>query len=236
MGRGLKSWLGAGLLLVLSGLSATAWAQSSPNLAPGFTTRPQASKLVVVPVDVELFSISGGGVLEPKADWTLAATGHVNAGLAKRKDSLGANVRLLEEADMDDSTELNALHAAVAQSIFLHHSPGMLKLPTKSGVLDWSMGDAVTALKQKTGADYVLFVWIRDSYASAERKAAMVMLALVGVGMPGGFQTGYASLVDLNSGRVVWFNNLMRASGDLREAGAAAETVEALLKGFPAAK
>lgn len=41
---------------------------------------------------------------------------------------------------------------------------------------------------------------MRDSYASAEHKAAMVALALFGVGIPGGFQVGYASLVDLRSG------------------------------------
>ena len=36
-------------------------------------------------------------------------------------------------------------------------------------------------------------------------------------GLAGGSQTGYASLVDLRTGRVVWFNNLARGFGDLRE-------------------
>jgi hypothetical protein len=224
----------AGLLLFSAVLDA--WAQSSANLAPGFSSRPKESRLVIVPVDVELFSISGGGVSEPKADWTQAAVGHIDAALAARKGFFGASVPRLQDKDMDDLAELNALHAAVARSVFLHHSPGMLKLPTKNNMMDWSMGDSVKALKDKTGADYALFIWIRDSYATAERKAAMVMMALLRVGVVGGAQTGYASLVDLNNGRVVWFNNLLRATGDLRDAASATETLDTLLKGFPVSK
>lgn len=91
-------------------------------------------------------------------------------------------------------------------------------------------------VRAKTGADYALFVWVRDSYASAERKAAMIAMALLGVGISGGAQVGYASLVDLRDGRVVWFNDLRRGHGDLREMESAIETAEALLKGFPSGK
>lgn len=222
------------LLAVLCG--AQAQAQSSKNLAPGFSSRPVASKLVIVPVDVELFSLSAGGVPEPKADWTEAATRHFRAALENQKGLLGANLQDLAEKDLDELADINALHGAVAQSVFLHHMLDAIKLPTKNGLLDWSMGDSVKPLKDRTGADYALFTWIRDSYASAERKAAMVAMALLGVGLTGGAQIGYASLVDLNTGRVVWFNVLRRASGDLRESGPAAETVQTLLAGFPAAK
>jgi hypothetical protein len=120
----------------------------------------------------------------------------------------------------------------VAGAISMHHF-GNLKLPTKNDRLDWSLGEAVAALKAKTGADYALFTYLRDTYASSERKMAMVGMALVGAFMPGGEQRGYASLVDLNTGRVVWFSGLNRMWGDLRNGGAATETVDALLKGFP---
>lgn len=223
------------LLCVLALLHVPAQAQQSKNLAPGFSQRPAVSKLVVVPADMELFSIGAGGVAEPRADWTLAAQKNVKSGLAARKQQLGAGVLELEEKDMDELAEINSLHGAVAQSVFLHHMiGGVLKLPTKNDALNWSMGDAVKPLKDKTGADYALFIWIRDTYASSERKAAMIALAMLGVGIAGGAQIGYASLVDLNDGRIVWFNDLRRASGDLREAEPAKETVEALLKGFPA--
>ena len=77
---------------------------------------------------------------------------------------------------------------------------------------------------------------IRDSYTSGERIATMIIMALLGVGLGGGVQVGYASLVDLNTGRVLWFNQLVRVSGDLREPAKAVETLEALLANFPPAK
>ncbi len=222
--------------LLLAGLANQATAQESKNLAPGFTDRPAASRLVILPADIELYSISAGGIPEPKADWTLSALKNFKASLDKRKQLMGANVVNFDEKDADEMAEINSLHGAVAQSVSLHHMMGVVKLPTKDGKLDWSMGDAVKPLRDRTNADYALFVWLRDSYASSERKAAMVMMAILGVGIPGGAQIGYASLVDLKDGRIVWFNDLRRASGDLREAESANETLDALLKGFPAPK
>jgi len=221
-------------LFAFAGFNAPA---PSRNLAPAFTPRQAASTLVLVPADMELFSISAGGIQEPKADWTQAAQRHFKAGLAMQQSLLGEQAVDLSEKDMDDLAQVNALHGAVAESVFLHHMRGgVLKLPTKNEALDWSLGDAVKPLRDRSGADYALFFWIRDSYASAERKAAMVAMAVLGVGITGGSQVGYASLVDLHNGRVVWFNDLRRASGDMREAKPALETVEALLKGFPAVK
>lgn len=206
------------------------------HLAPGFSTRAPGSTLVVVPPDLELFSISAGGVSEPRADWTEAAQRHFRAAVSERRASFGVPPRELSARDLDELSDLNALHGAVAEAIFLHHIVGgNWQLPTKKQALDWSLGDAVEPLRRKSGADYALFLWIRDSYASSERKAAMVAMALFGVGLGGGSQVGYASLVDLRDGRVVWFNDLRRARGDLREAHTAAETLDALLTGFPIA-
>jgi hypothetical protein len=226
--------IAAALALVVLVCAGPALAQSR-NLAPGFESLPKGAKVAIMPTDIELFSISGGGVLEPKADWTEAASKYFKDALVQKKRSLGLTAVELAEKDADDASEVNSLHGAIARSIGLHHF-GALKLPTKDGKLDWSMGESVQPIKTATGADYALFSWVRDSYASAERKAAMIGLALLGVGIGGGMQIGYASLVDLNSGRVVWFNQLVRPSGDLREPEKAAETLNALLGQFPVAK
>lgn len=229
-------WLGRWLLVGLCCVSFQAQGQASRNLAPGFVTRPAQARLVIVPADIELFSMSGGGVLEPRADWTAAAVRHFQAALDAHPTLKGGNVVRLEDKDLDDLADVNALHGAVAEAIFVHHMMGIVRLPTKNDLLDWTLGDAVRPLRERTGADYALFTWIRDTYASAERKAAMVAMALFGVGLVGGSQTGYASLVDLQTGQVVWFNDLRRVSGDLREAKDAAETVDVLLRSFPMAR
>mgnify|MGYP001627303332 CR=1 FL=1 len=227
----------AATVVAASCMSTSALAQADTrNYAPGFAARPAASKMVIVPVDMELFSQSAGGLMEPRADWTDAAQKHFRSALMAQKHVVGSNSIELQEKDMDDVAQLNALHGTVAEAVFVHHMMGMPQLPTKDKLLDWTLGDAVQPLRAKTGADYALFFWIRDSYASAERKAAMVAMAILGVGISGGAQIGYASLVDLRDGRIVWFNNLARASGDLREAKPAEETLEVLLKNFPPAK
>ncbi|MEY4652664.1 MAG: hypothetical protein RI884_1245 [Pseudomonadota bacterium] len=209
---------------------------ASPQLAPGFIQRTAGSTLLVVPADLELFSISAGGVSEPRADWTSAAQRHFREALHARRKAFGTRFKELTARDLDDFAELTALHGAVAEAIFLHHVVGgVWRLPTKPGGLQWSLGDAVAPLRDKTGADYALFFWIRDSYASAQRKATMLAMALLGVGMAGGSQVGYASLVDLRDGRVVWFNALRRNAGDLREPGSAQETLDVLLQAFPSA-
>lgn len=233
--------IGLGLAVVpAAGLAQTASSSDpstsqSKNLAPGFRALPKGVKVVIMPVDIELFLIGGGGIPEPKADWTEAANKHFKEALVAKKRELGVDSVELSERDGESFEEINNLHGAVARAIALHHF-GPVSLPTKEGKLDWSMGEAVKVIKDKTGADYAIFNWVRDSYASAERKAAMVALALFGVGIGGGVQIGYSSLVELNTGRVVWFNRLLRASGDLREAGPAAETVNSLLENFPVAK
>jgi len=210
--------------------------EASKHLAPGFSARPAGSKLVVVPADMELYSISAGGVVEPRADWTEAAQQNFLAALDGQGKLLGPQVTRLDPAAADELYGIVSLERAVANAIAMHHRNGDMKLQTKGDRLEWSLGEAVRPLKERTGADYALFSWVRDTYASGERKAAMLALALIGAISVGGEQEGHATLVDLNTGRVVWFNQISRMSGDLREPKPARETVEALLKDFPELK
>jgi hypothetical protein len=229
--------IAAALALTALVYSGAALAQSR-NLAPGFASLPKGAKVAIMPTDIELFSISAGGVFEPKADWTEAASKHFRDALMQKNQTLGLSATELAQKDADEADEVNSLHGAIARAIAMHHF-GNLKLPTKDGQLDWSMGESVQPIKKATGADYALFSFVRDSYASDERKAAMVAIAILTLGRAAlamGVQTGYASLVDLNTGRIVWFNQLMRGTGDLREPEKAAETIDALLGEFPASK
>lgn len=229
-----RSWL-LGLLAAVVIVPAAQAQAVSRNLAPGFAHLPKDAKVLVAPLDVELFSVTAGGVLEPKADWTAAAQGHMKVALDKHVRALGLDTLEIDTAKADELAELLSLHAAVAGAISVHHF-GMFALPTKEGKLNWSFGEALRPLQQAAGARYALFTFVRDSYTSAERVAMMVVLALAGVGVGGGAQVGYASLVDMETGQVLWFNQLVRADGDLRVADKAAETVGALLKSLPAAK
>lgn len=213
-------------------LAAGALAQQKSNRAPGFNKLAQGAKLVIMPADIELFEVSGGGIPEPRADWTAAAQQHVRTAYHARKDKLGLQVIDLEDDSSEPVLELNRLQRAVGSAIASHHF-GTMALPTKEEKLDWSLGPSVNDVREKTGADYALFTYIRDSYASADRKAAMVVGALFGIGIaPGAVQYGFCSLVDLRTGQVLWANRVLRATGDLREAAPAQETIDTMLTGL----
>ena len=77
------------LAAILVACAACAHAEEgSKHLAPGFTQRAAHSKLVIVPADMELFSISAGGVQEPRADWTDAAQKNFKAALTARSETM----------------------------------------------------------------------------------------------------------------------------------------------------
>jgi hypothetical protein len=132
-------------------------------------------------------------------------------------------------ADREASLELVRLHRAVGGSVLLHQYLPGFELPSKDGKFDWSLGPSVAAVSRAHEADYALFLFVRDSYATAGRVAVIVIGALLGVGVQGGTQVGFASVVDLKTGDIVWFNRLLRPQGDLRTPEAAAETVRALV-------
>ena len=189
--------------------------------------------IVVMPLDIELSEMTASGMEQPQAEWTEAAHAHMRAALeaqAKARD-----LRLVffdadqgSSEDRETGRALVALHRAVGTSVLTHHYLGQ-PLPSKEGRFDWSLGPSAQAIARAQGADYALFLFVRDSYSSAGRIAVIAVAALLGAGLPGGSQIGFASLVDLRSGDIVWFNWLQRAQGDLRTPQAAGETVQALV-------
>jgi hypothetical protein len=191
-------------------------------------------RIVVMPLDVELAQLTAGGIAEPHAEWTDAALKHMRAALDEEARS--RNVALVDyqtdrgsPEDRETSLDLVKLHRAVGGAALVHQYLEGFRLPSKDGKFDWSLGPSVASISRAHEADYALFLYVRDSYATAGRVAVIVVAALLGAGVPGGSQVGFASVVDLRTGDIVWFNRLIRGHGDLRTPATAAETVKALV-------
>ena len=217
-------------VVLIAGCAAPVQRQT-PELRRSADGRPT---IVVMPLDVELSELSAGGLSEPRAEWTEAALSHMHAALEEQAEYY--KVRLVDfksdggsAEDREMSLELMRLHRAVGGSVLVHRYLPGLELPNKGDRFDWSLGPTVAAIARSHEADYALFLFVRDSYSSAGRVAVMIVGALLGAGISGGSQVGFASVVDLRSGDIVWFNRLARAYGDLRTPEAAAETVKALV-------
>ena len=205
-------------------------------------------KLLVMRPDVSVGSVTTGGLTEARADWTEAARTNLLAAMRAQQAERGGNVRVLDRRDSlpgvpaETIAELERLHGTVGNSIALHKYLGE-NLPTKRGKgLDWTLGEQAVALGRKTGMDYALFMHAEDSFASTGRVALQVLGiagCFVGFCAPnigGAGQFAYASLVDLRTGEVVWFNVLTARSqiagikmGDIRTPAGSAEMVERLL-------
>ena len=197
------------------------------------------ARILLMPPDVELSELTIAGLPEPRADWTGAALGHLDVALREHLERLGEEIvpyAPTDRAELQRShTQLLKLHEVVGSSILEHQlGPPALRLPTLGKRFDWTLGEEARALSAESGAQYALFVFVRDSYTSAGRAVMMFTAAAVaGVALPGGRQIGFASLVDLASGDLVWFNFLTSETGDLRDLDSARDTVRALLEELP---
>lgn len=230
-----------GVVLASLALGMAACTQTKSFVHDQVPARPAGSvEVLLLEPDIELSEISVGGIAFPKADWTERGRSNVNAALVQIMERKDARLIYYEPpADAPPEHPYNQilkLHEAVGSEILNHkYSNGsFLTLPTKKDKFDWTLGPEVQQLREVYAADYALFVYFRDSFATGGRVAMMVVVgALTGVVIPGGSQVGYASLVDLDSGDILWFNVLFSEVGDLRDAGSAAETTEDLLDQLP---
>ena len=240
-----KMALGLGLALSLP-LGACVQTRQFADLQ--FTVPQGNYKLLVLRPDVTVGSLTTGGMVEPRADWTEQARANVIAALRDQQAGRGGDLNILEHrrdlagVPEQQVADVERLFYAVGQSIVLHKYLGDY-LPTKRRKgLDYTLGEDAVALGQKTGYDYALFLHAGDEVASTGRIALGVLGAagcFIGFCAPnvgGASQLDYAGLVDLHTGEVVWFNVVQAGSqvpgisfGDLRTPQGAAQMVERLV-------
>ncbi|HET7809694.1 MAG TPA: hypothetical protein VFL16_03905 [Steroidobacteraceae bacterium] len=224
------------LAAVLLVCAASAIAKPNQNTAAGFKPPSGNYKVIVMRPDIAASMLTAGGGLEPREDWTNQAREHVLDALRAQQEMRGGQATITVTAGDDPALrDLMRLHEVVGQSILIHKYQPMQQLPTKNGALDWTLGKLATDFGKSAGYDYALFVFARDSFSSGGR------VALQGIGMlgcivgacilpQGGSQQAFASLVDLKTGNVVWFNFVASATGDIRTEAGAADLVNRLLE------
>ena len=237
-----------GLAILLSASVATSACVQTRQVADLQFTPPQGDfKLLVMRPDVTVNSVTTGGLPEPRADWTDQARANIIAAMRAQQAERGGNVQVLERRDQlpgvsaEAVADLERLHGAVGNSIALHKYSGAA-LPTKRGKgLEYTLGGDAVSLGRRSGYDYALFLYAQDNIASTGRVALQVLGVagcFIGFCAPSGGsnQFAYASLVDLRTGEVVWFNVLQTGSqlpgvkfGDIRSPEGASQMVERLV-------
>lgn len=136
-------------------------------------------------------------------------------------------------------SEYNALFEVIARSVieyqfFVGNRLETKKRDNRDGAFDWGLGEGTSALPFAADADYALFIVTNDQYGSTGRKILQIFAALaVGYGVESGVHAGYAGLVDLRTGNLVWINADNAMGGDVRTPEGAARRVQQLLEDFP---
>jgi hypothetical protein len=186
-----------------------------------------------MPPDIRYYLLTAGGIAEPNAEWTDAAKANFTVAMQDYAASIGTELELIDANNLSqEEVRYETLHSAVGMTILQNHF-GMLKLPGKAGAFDWSLGPDIKTIAEEHDADYALFVYYRDYQASGGRVAFAVLAAVAGAAVNTGSESGFASLVDLRNGEIVWFNVVNAGSGELRDKNGAATAVKVLFKDIP---
>lgn len=157
------------------------------------------------------------------------------------KQHLGSlNNEILAEPELagEDAvllSEYKALFGSVASAVVNYQFFKGNRLPTrKNKAFEWTLGSGTKRISELAGARYGLFVVTHDEYGSFGRKAFQFLAAgLIGVGVKSGVHRGYAGLVDLETGELMWLNADEAMGGDVREPEGMKKRVGQLLEDLP---
>lgn len=228
----MRIWVLAFCCLVLTGCTTSQVRVAAPDLTPavsagstGLLVRPQAS----------LALLTATGLTERRDDWSRDAAANLAAGFQAELALHDHPFRLVDlSGQMEGRTgQVLRLNEAVGDTIQTYEFGGR-RLPTKAGRFDWTLGEGTQLLRGDSGADHVLFVTARGTWSSAGRKVLMVGAAIIGTSIPMGSQTLSASLVDLRTGRVIWYNQALAGpADDMRTPEGARSLAANVLKGAP---
>jgi len=224
-------------LAALTLLAIAPTASATPHIFTGqFTHPPAHSRILVMAPDVQLSLLTAAGLPEAREDWSQAGRDNLAAALSQALQSKGHVPSALDPNTAMDGHigQVIRLNSAVGASILAVDQYGF-NLPTHPrNQFNWTLGDGTQELATTYNADYALFITARGSYASAGRIAAMVGMAILGVGLPMGGQQVYATLVDVHIGNVIWFNVTSAAAGqDMRNPEQAPALISRLLERAP---
>lgn len=228
------------LVLILSGCAAPQKYAVNPAFANASPAHKPA-KVLLLPANINVMEISAGGVVEKVDAWEAQAKSNIRQSLLKLTGS-GQNFNLVELPEIS-ATEKEAIdqylafYELVGGDAFIFGRSADPAWQHKKSNFDYTLGDGLRFLKQKTGADAALFVVGSDQISTGGRKAAMVLGAMVGVAIPAGMTFVSIGLVDLDSGNILWLNyDLGGGHWDIRDPSDTDKLVANILKDYPAAK
>lgn len=218
-------------LLLIAGCASNA----PGNGAQQVNVLPGASRIVMMPPDIRYYLMTAGGNPELHETWTSDAESAFAKAVADIADLRGMTIDVPGRNQLSvEALRFEGLHAALGKALIEHAVDGS-PLPSKGAnlVTDWTLGPGVSVIRDETGADYALFVHYRENQASGSRLAFAILAAAAHVAIPTSSEHGFATLVDLDTGHVVWFAELFDDGHEFREEAGASVVAESLMQILP---
>ena len=230
----------ARLLFVLA-LSLPGLAQAADSAVnPRFASLPQnerPKKVLLLPPQMFVAELSAGGVIQKQDDWTKVASENLLLAAESyfRGNGQFETMRLPRlEHDTEEIVESHiALYDRISYAIYIYgrgDNSGWHKNKTE---WDYTLGEGLAFLREKTGADTALLFTGIDIISSSSRKATFAIGLVLGVAIPLGQSFISVGLADLKTGEIRWMSFDQSMTLDSRDPEKAKELVEDFFKAYP---
>lgn len=199
---------------------------------------PAPIKVLLLPVDYDILEMSAAGMIEPVPD----ATREAEAMLLNSADLVLRAKKRFQVIDLpamsDEEKEVLKEHIALYKLTAVNAAQ-MLRMggpawKAKQKNFDYSIGDGLKFLIERSGADTAMVVAGAKVGTSGGRVAMFILLAAAGVALPMGGSQATAGLIDLDTGRILWLEERMGLKGNVREQPGADLAMRSLLGPYPA--
>lgn len=200
--------------------------------------RELPKRLLLMPIDVTVSELSAGGLAEEVPEWSKQAENNLLAELTSNSRQ-HINLELvplppLTEDEQRIVEQHQALYDTVGGTAIVLTRMPIAAWEHKNRHFDYTLGDGLAFLADKTGADTALFLVGEDMISTGGRKAAFVLAAAFGVGLQMGHTVVIGGLVDLHSGDILWLNYTVETDDTtLTDRADVAEVLDELFEKYP---
>lgn len=204
----------------------------------------QKKKVLVLSPNMKIFQLTAGGVDQYKDDWSVGSKNFMAAELKAELESFNTidfvqlDNNVLSESNRRFIEQQNGIFYIVAHSVVTHtyESPTFFKHKIEN--FDYTLGEELSAFKDIVDAEAILFIDGRNYIWTAGRASLAFLSGAVGlftgvyVPVPAGKEWLTASLVDIKTGDLLWFNYLAMP-GDMRMEKTVRRLSKKLFRDFP---
>lgn len=222
--------------LSVPALAIAAYSAANPALAT-LSPAERPKKILLLPPQMFVAELSAGGVIQKQDDWTREANENL---LAAAETHLRENGRfeplrmpMLENEDAEKVESHIGLYDRVSFAIYIYGRGLDSGWQHKKTEWDYTLGNGLAFLREKTGADTALIFTGADIISTSGRKAAFAVGLMLGIAIPIGQSFISVGLADLKTGEIRWMSYDQSMTLDSRDPAAVQELVRDFFISYP---